>query len=204
MKDAPVFVPPPTWTGFYLGGHVGGAWGELKNNYVYDPAWNWAADSWKTTNDGVFGGGTLGYNWQTGAFVFGFESDFGAIGFSNTSKWAGGNGYGYYGDYWHKQDTSFYADVTGRLGYAAGPALFYAKGGWAYLDNSATFGFGELSNSWQERFGSTAGRSAAVSNICGALPGASKPSICISTSARRASTSTMRLTSRIMIAGTTS
>jgi outer membrane immunogenic protein len=149
LKDAPVFVPPPTWTGFYLGGHVGGAWGELKNNYAYDPAYYYTPDAWKITNDGVFGGGTLGYNFQTGSFVFGFEADFGAIGFSNTNKWAGGDRYGVYGANWYKQDSSFYADVTGRLGYAAGPALFYAKGGWAYLDNSATFGFGNLSNSWK-------------------------------------------------------
>ena len=26
--------------------------------------------------------------------------------------------------------------MTGRLGYAAGPALFYAKGGWGYLDTN--------------------------------------------------------------------
>ena len=30
MKDAPVFVPPPTWTGFYIGAHVGGAWANIE------------------------------------------------------------------------------------------------------------------------------------------------------------------------------
>ncbi len=142
LKDAPVFVPPPTWTGFYIGAHVGGAWGELKNNYSDNYYGDWYGDSWKNTNDGVFGGGTVGYNYQTGAFVLGFEADFGAIGFSNTSNY-----YGFY-DYWTKQDSSFYADVTGRLGYAAGPALFYAKGGWAYLDNANSFGFVGDASSW--------------------------------------------------------
>ena len=139
MKDAPVFRPPPTWTGFYLGAHVGGAWGELKNNYYDD----FFVDTyrWKNTNDGVFGGGTAGYNFQTGAFVFGFEADFGGIGFSNTS-W-------YDNLYWSKQPASFYADVTGRLGYAAGPALFYAKGGWAYLDNPGSFGWGSYT-AWND------------------------------------------------------
>ena len=37
---------------------------------------------------------------------------------------------------WSKNDANFYADVTGRLGYAVGPALFYAKGGWAFLDTN--------------------------------------------------------------------
>lgn len=138
MKDAPVFVPPPTWTGFYLGAHVGGAWGQLQNNYYND--FNVAAYSWKDTNDGVFGGGTVGYNFQTGAFVVGFEADFGGMGFSNNS-W-------YDNFYWNKQPASFYADVTGRLGYAAGPALFYAKGGWGYLDNAGSFGWGV--NTWND------------------------------------------------------
>ena len=30
MKDA-AFVPPPLWTGFYIGAHVGGAWADLDN-----------------------------------------------------------------------------------------------------------------------------------------------------------------------------
>jgi opacity protein-like surface antigen len=145
LKDRPVYDPAPTWTGFYLGAHVGGAWGELKNNYNYketylDGSSPWGyADGWKNTNDGVFGGGTVGYNYQTGAFVLGFEADFGAMGFSNTHNYYSAANDVYY---WNKQDASFYADVTGRLGYAAGPALFYVKGGWAYLDNSSSFGFG--------------------------------------------------------------
>ncbi len=35
-----------------------------------------------------------------------------------------------------KTDSGFYTDVTGRLGYAVGPALFYAKGGWVYYDGA--------------------------------------------------------------------
>ena len=66
LKDTP-YVAAPTWTGFYLGAHVGGAWGELKNNYnytetYYDGSTGGYADGWKDTNSGVFGGGTVGYN----------------------------------------------------------------------------------------------------------------------------------------------
>ena len=63
-------------------------------------------DSWKDTNDAIFGGGTLGYNFQTGAFVFGVETDFGVVGFNTNNNYVG-TAY----DYWHKNDTSFYADV---------------------------------------------------------------------------------------------
>ena len=37
MKEAPVYVPPPTWTGFYLGGHIGAAWESIGNqNYQFN------------------------------------------------------------------------------------------------------------------------------------------------------------------------
>ncbi len=33
----------------------------------------------------------------------------------------------------------FYLDATARLGYAAGPALFYVKGGYAYYDGQISY-----------------------------------------------------------------
>ena len=41
-----------------------------------------------TTNSGVFGGGTVGYNYQSGAFVLGVEADFGGAGL--TGNWNDG------------------------------------------------------------------------------------------------------------------
>jgi outer membrane immunogenic protein len=139
MKDVPVYVPPPTWTGFYIGAHVGGFWADINNRDM--DGYLLGTTAWgNNNNSGVFGGGTVGYNYQTGAFVFGVEADFGGAGL--TGNWnngsiiaAGNNGY-----LWAKNDASFYADVTGRLGYAAGPALFYVKGGWAYLDTNLSVG----------------------------------------------------------------
>ena len=146
LKDTP-YVAASTWTGFYLGAHVGGAWADLKNNYNYNETYwdssTWGySDGWKNTDTAVFGGGTVGYNWQTSAFVLGFEADFGAMGFSNNHTFNSGTTYSNgnsVDSYWTKQDGVFYADVTGRLGYAAGPALFYAKGGWAYLGSGNSF-----------------------------------------------------------------
>ena len=89
-----------------------------------------------TTRAVFSGGGQVGYNFQSGAFVFGVEADFGVMDLNHTrdvytTSW---------GNYWSKDDGNFYADVTGRIGYAAGPALFYAKGGWAYLDDKSSVG----------------------------------------------------------------
>jgi opacity protein-like surface antigen len=154
LKDAPVYVPPTTWTGFYLGGHVGGFWTDNKFNddgyydYRYsDTSWNnRVATSWNDNRDGVFGGGQLGYNYQTGAFVFGVEADFGVMDLNHTHDIYSNSSY----SYWSKDDGNFYADVTGRLGYAAGPALFYAKGGWAYLDDKNSIGgtYTSHTNDW--------------------------------------------------------
>jgi outer membrane immunogenic protein len=151
LKDAPAYVPPPTWTGFYIGAHVGGFWADIKNHDIDGYTFNGNNYGWNNNNDGVFGGGTLGYNFQTGSFVFGVEADFGGAGL--TGNWNNGYVHDYaHGYLWAKDDASFYADVTGRLGYAAGPALFYAKGGWAYLDaNLSVGGFDVNGNAWSTK-----------------------------------------------------
>ncbi len=134
MKDT-AFVPPPLWTGLYIGANVGGAWSDLKTT-DRDGMWALPGYGWTNSASGVIGGGQIGYNWQANnvfnGFVFGVEADFGGIGFSvnhhpfnNVSLNDG-------------VDSGFTADFTGRLGYAAGPALFYIKGGWAYFDGNNT------------------------------------------------------------------
>lgn len=138
LKDAPVAPPPSLWTGFYIGAHVGGAWADLQTTDRFG-AWSpydHAGYRWTDSASGVIGGGQVGYNWQANqvfnGFVFGVEADFGGVGlsvthhpFNNTLLT-------------ERADDSFYADVTGRLGYAFGPALFYIKGGWAYWDGDFT------------------------------------------------------------------
>jgi outer membrane immunogenic protein len=145
MKDVPAYVPPPTWTGFYIGAHVGGFWADINNHDRDNWLFNGRGWGWDNTADGVFGGGTVGYNWQagnwgfgSGAVVLGVEADFGGAGLTN--DWNNGFVRGTPGFFWAKNDASFYADVTGRLGYAVGPALFYAKGGWAFLDANVSVG----------------------------------------------------------------
>ena len=143
LKDVPAYVPPPLWTGFYIGAHVGGAWADIKNRNLDGFAPDILTPSWNNNNSGVFGGGTVGYNYQagnwgfgSGAWVIGVEADFGGAGLTNS--WNDGVLVGNPGFLRIKNDASFYADVTGRLGYAVGPALFYAKGGWAFLDTNFT------------------------------------------------------------------
>ncbi len=83
---APVFVPPPfTWTGFYIGVNAGGIWPSgSREASLFDP--NAGIDGGflnagfpgglGSQSAGFIGGGQAGYNWQTGAFVLGIETDF--------------------------------------------------------------------------------------------------------------------------------
>src|SRR5579862_4497612 len=83
---APVFVPPPfTWTGFYVGLNAGGIFTTgSRGATIFDPAAG--TDGGFLNADfpgglgngqsGFIGGGQAGYNWQTGAFVLGVETDF--------------------------------------------------------------------------------------------------------------------------------
>ena len=143
LKDVPAYVPPPTWTGFYVGAHVGGFWADIRNRDLDGFTGHGLDWGWNNNNSGVFGGGTVGYNYQagnwgfgSGAVVIGFEADFGGAGL--TDSFNDGLLPTQFGFLRVKNDGSFYADVTGRLGYAVGPALFYAKGGWAFLDTNFT------------------------------------------------------------------
>ena len=80
LKDVP-YVAVPSWTGFYIGAHVGGAYSDLKTD---SSAAFWGTGQWSNNADGVIGGGQLGYNYQFGGnFVLGFEADFGGMGLSN-------------------------------------------------------------------------------------------------------------------------
>src|SRR3954452_7281131 len=74
--DMPVKAPimpvvvPFSWTGFYLGGNSGGAWGHRDLTDVT------RALAFTNSGNGRFiGGGQVGFNYQVNNFVFGVEGD---------------------------------------------------------------------------------------------------------------------------------
>jgi outer membrane immunogenic protein len=77
---APAYVAPVyDWTGFYIGGNVGYGWGRSNSTLALsDPGTGSTLNSAasKFNMDGVIGGGQIGYNWQSGRWVFGLETDF--------------------------------------------------------------------------------------------------------------------------------
>ena len=87
--------------------------------------------------DGWLGGGQLGCNWQTGAWVFGVEAD--ASGANITGNGLDRRSGGMIND---RSKVDFFGTLTGRVGYSWDRALFYAKGGGAAAHDK----FSEVSN----------------------------------------------------------
>ncbi|MGE5159200.1 MAG: outer membrane protein [Gemmatimonas sp.] len=115
---APVYTPPQAiynWTGFYLGGHIGGAF--AGNNSLIG-------------SDGRFLGGVQGgfdYQFATN-WVVGAEAQYSWLTSANSGVLFPGGSL-----VTSKNDQL--GSVTGRVGYTWGPALLYAKGGYAWRDN---------------------------------------------------------------------
>jgi outer membrane immunogenic protein len=123
VKALPAAAPVPvfTWTGFYLGGHVGYLWGDVDVEHVEVAP---AAPATGGPTNGVVGGVLGGANWQTGPLVFGGEAD---IGWSN----AHGNGAVALTPEFFQYQIRWTAHARGRIGYAFGGTLVYIAGGLA-------------------------------------------------------------------------
>ena len=139
LKDTPdvEYEISPAWTGLYVGGHVGGAFGSIDVtdvfNYDGDPR---ADNSFGTT--GLITGVQLGYNLQSGNFVFGVEADLGYLNLSGDKTAAlprsKPNDKNTDISATYSMDGGLYGDLTGRVGYASGNTLLYLKGGAAFLE----------------------------------------------------------------------
>jgi outer membrane immunogenic protein len=73
-RKAPPPPPAPafSWTGFYIGGNLGGAWDE---HSLTDSIYGLTFDS--GSGNGMFvGGGQVGFNYQFSTLVVGLESEF--------------------------------------------------------------------------------------------------------------------------------
>jgi outer membrane immunogenic protein len=121
---APAYVPAPiyNWTGFYIGGHVGGAFNGSNG-------FGGTSDN----SDGRFLGGLqIGYDYQFAPnWVFGIEGQYSWVGSNNTNvAFLTTPGVTY------NLNQKGLGSVTGRIGYTWGPALLYVKGGYAYSDYS--------------------------------------------------------------------
>lgn len=160
VKALPMAAPVAfSWTGFYIGANVGGAWasgagaydGPLFPGFLVLPP-NAAVITifpgqistlpGAGNSSGFIGGGQIGYNWQVQQFVLGVEADAVYSDLKGSSASASRT----FGapliigapvtqtvtvDYGR---TNWMASFRGRLGFAADRVLFYATGGAAVAD----------------------------------------------------------------------
>jgi outer membrane immunogenic protein len=156
---APVFVPPPfTWTGFYVGLNAGGIWSSgSRHADLFAPATfafpvsTFFPGGLGSSGGGFIGGGQAGYNWQTGAFVLGVETDFDGTTLGKSFDTVGTpfSGVGVpallLGDtlaVHAKANLSWLGTTRARLGFVATPdnrLMIYATGGVAYGGGSSNF-----------------------------------------------------------------
>ena len=125
---APAPVPVFSWTGFYIGANIGGAW---SHSTVTDAV---TGATFNTDNSGFIGGGQFGFNYQVNNFVFGVEGDIDGTSLSKTGPGIATA----FGTLQASANTDWIATLAGRVGFAVDRWLIYAKGGGAWVQNSAT------------------------------------------------------------------
>ncbi len=115
---APPYTAPEliyNWTGFYIGGHVGGAFS--------------GDNSLDGSNGRFMGGVQAGFDYQFAPnWVIGAEAQYSWLDNNN-------NGVLFPAGTLITSTSDQIGSVTGRFGYTWGPALLYAKGGYAWRDN---------------------------------------------------------------------
>jgi len=135
-SKAPAVAAVYDWTGYYIGTNVGYSYGTASTNgtrtSTVAPTLLPLIDS--STIKGIIGGGQLGYNWQSGSWLYGLESDIqlsneNATGNVCTAVGCPAGSLMFTRDY--KLD--WFGTARGRIGFLpAERILLYATGGVAY------------------------------------------------------------------------
>jgi outer membrane immunogenic protein len=136
VRQAPAYVPPPivtyfSWTGCYIGGHVGGVWVQKDWSVgAGDPLFAGGQNFGSHDANGWLGGAQLGCNYQVGGWVFGIQGDYAWTDASGSGPDAL-NGILLPGSTIGSKVKGL-SSVTGRVGYAWDRFLGYVKGGGAW------------------------------------------------------------------------
>ena len=134
VYKAPQPVPVHSWTGCYIGGNVG--YGRSRPSLIDPPEGvvdgSTAVDLGSHTADGFVAGGQIGCDYQTGSWVFGIQG---------MADWADLDGsrplpaaFTFDARNGVFSKVSWFATLTGRIGYTVQPGLLaYVKGGAAWV-----------------------------------------------------------------------
>jgi outer membrane immunogenic protein len=136
------------WRGFYIGGFVGGGWGDVDTRVQCVSSDPLQAESCRDATEvravttrissdveGFIGGGQIGYNFEVGKrFVLGVEADIGGTSFDAGKRVSSRptDDLFFVQAVRTSQDLDYLGTLRGRLGYEIGNWLLFATGGWAY------------------------------------------------------------------------
>jgi outer membrane immunogenic protein len=161
VKAPPVPIAVPfSWTGFYIGGHVGAVRGRGSFDAIVDqpvfPAFGFLGPLFpiivpsrlgtipgvSASDTSFLGGGQLGYNWQVGSFLLGFEGDASWTHVRASATFSPVDPFGFQtlnGTYTTEID--WMASLRARLGVTWDRLLIYATGGAAFAGGSVSSTF---------------------------------------------------------------
>ena len=138
LVKAPALASAPmNWTGFYVGGHLGGGLGNAQwsdpfaSTIVGHGFINVAGFGDSTHASGPLGGGQIGGDWQMGRLVLGAGIDGSATSMRGENTCFSG-----LGGINCQHAVNSLVSFTGRAGYAWDRSLVYMKGGAALADSS--------------------------------------------------------------------
>jgi outer membrane immunogenic protein len=180
VKAAVYKTPPPVtygWTGFYVGGNVGGAWGDVSNNWnllgadFFFPLPPSAPALLALTNQpshpsSVIWGGQVGYNYQISSIVVGLEGDLNSLRLNSsfTSSLTGVPHFAAGAFATETAQSNYLATLRGRLGVVVEKWLLYGTVGLAvghvtYTDflNYNNLGATQFAQASETRIGWTLG-----------------------------------------------
>jgi outer membrane immunogenic protein len=147
LKAPPVAARPFSWTGCYIGGHLGVGWGHENfsdpNSVLFGGMSFFAPNGAGVGIDqdaGFLGGGQIGCDYQFATnWVIGAAGDFSWTDINGQATdpfFSGKSG----GPITLRDKTDWLATATGRLGYAWDRLLLYAKGGAAWEHSQDSIG----------------------------------------------------------------
>ena len=164
-NNAPAYAAPIyNWTGFYIGGHIGGAFSGSNsfNGLVLNDH-----------NSRLMGGVQAGADWQFAPnWVLGVEGQYSWLGSNNVNAV-------FPGGFFYNNDQRAIGSITGRVGWTWGPGLVYVKGGYAFSDNNRDADPSAACPSASRSIATTATATPSVPawNTCSRRTGRPRPSI---------------------------
>jgi len=150
-SKAPALLAPTSaynWSGFYVGVNAGAVFSRSSFNMTAAPFFGAAAPSLSAdgttrfNRTGFTGGAQAGYNWQSGAFVYGVEADINYTDAKSSGSITRATipGLGLGSTILESSRSEWLMTFRPRVGVTSGNALFYVTGGLAVADYSFTQG----------------------------------------------------------------